>query len=130
MVHRTNNIQESFFKGIKHDERRRSGRKILTQDFEHLPAQAALAYNLNRSDYVEILCGSLQLLPKAFAKLDAEKHRRKQAGEELANVGSKATIPQIATASLPTEDRRLVRADHMQRLVVAAAKNRASRFNI
>ncbi len=130
LVHRTNNLQENFFKSIKHDERRRSGRKILTQDFEHLPAQAALVRNLNRSDYVEILCGSLKFLPKAFAKLDAEKRRRKLAGEEPHNVGSKATIPQIATASLPTEDRRLVRAEHMQRRVVAAAKTRTSHIQI
>jgi hypothetical protein len=45
VVDRTNNIIESFFRGIKHDERRRSGRKILTQDFECLPPEAALVYN-------------------------------------------------------------------------------------
>ncbi len=122
LVHRTNNLMENFFKGMKHDERRRSGRKILTQDFEHLPAQATLAYNLNYPDYVEILCGSLKLLPNAFAKLDAEKRRRKLAGEEIDNDSSKVMIPQITTASLPIEDRRLIRANHMHRRVVAAAK--------
>jgi hypothetical protein len=43
LVARTNNDLEGFFRGLKHDERRRSGRKVLTQDFEHLPPDAALA---------------------------------------------------------------------------------------
>jgi hypothetical protein len=58
---------------MKHDERRRRGRKILTQDFETLPAAAALVYNLKLPDYVKILCGSLNCLTKAFAELDIEK---------------------------------------------------------
>jgi len=51
LVDRTNNSLESFFRGMKHGERRRSGRKNLTQDFESLPTEAALAYNLNCPDY-------------------------------------------------------------------------------
>ena len=42
LVARTNNDLEGFFRYLKHDERRRSGRKVLTQDFEHLPPEAAL----------------------------------------------------------------------------------------
>ncbi len=76
LVERTNNILENFFHNMKHGERRRSGRKILTQDFEHLPPAAALAYNLRRDDYVAILCGSLEKLPEAFAQLDAQRRRR------------------------------------------------------
>jgi hypothetical protein len=47
-------------------ERRRSGRKNLAQDLEHLPASAALAYNLKDADYVSIVCGSLDKLPQAL----------------------------------------------------------------
>jgi len=43
--------------------------KILTQDFESLPAEAALAYNLNYKDYVAIVCGSLEKLPKPLLRL-------------------------------------------------------------
>ncbi len=43
LVARTNNGLESLFHTIKHGERRRSGRKILTQDFEVLPPAAALS---------------------------------------------------------------------------------------
>ena len=70
LVERTNTILESFFHEIKHGERRRSGRKVLTQDFEQLPAAAALARNLAKPDYVAVLCGTLDDLPRAFAALD------------------------------------------------------------
>ena len=42
LVGRTNNLHEGFFRGGKQGERRRSGRKKLTQDLEQLPADAAL----------------------------------------------------------------------------------------
>ena len=58
LVERTNDDLESLFHSIKHGERRRSGRKILTQDFETLPPAAALATNLRHADYVSIVCGS------------------------------------------------------------------------
>jgi hypothetical protein len=116
LVERTNNILEGFFHGMKHDERRRSGRKILTQDFEHLPPEAALVYNLRCSDYVSIVCGSLDRLHEAFANIDLGK-------EEEMNV--KERIPHVETASLPTVDRRIIRTDQMQRRISAAAKSRA-----
>lgn len=43
LVDRTNDCLESYFHSLKHGERRRSGRKVVTQDFERLPAAAALA---------------------------------------------------------------------------------------
>jgi hypothetical protein len=66
---RTNNILKGFFKGMKHGERRRSGRKILTHDFENLPPAAALVYNLNCPDYVSIVCGSLECLMHIHLKM-------------------------------------------------------------
>ena len=82
-LERTNNILEGFFREMKHNERRRSGRKILTQDFESLPPAAALAYNLRFPDYLKILCGSLNCLAKAFTKLDIEKRRKQLAGKQF-----------------------------------------------
>ncbi len=76
LVARTNNGLESLFHTIKHGERRRSGRKILTQDFEVLPPAAALATNLHHADYVTLVCGSLERLPEAFAQLDATHRSR------------------------------------------------------
>ena len=65
LVDRTNNAIETLFHSLKHAERRRSGRKILTQDLEQLPPAAALAINLRSPDYVAILAGSLlRRLPK------------------------------------------------------------------
>ncbi|MEK7443865.1 MAG: hypothetical protein AABZ70_03325, partial [candidate division NC10 bacterium] len=39
---------EGFFHRFKHAERRRSGRALLTQDLEQLPAAAVLAFNYGR----------------------------------------------------------------------------------
>lgn len=117
LVDRTNNGIENQFHTLKHGERRRSGRKILTQDFERLPPAAALAANLVHADYVSILCGSLDRLPTAFARLDAQVRR-----------GSKSSVSTIAknvdpeTASLSSADRKLVRTEEMTRRVIEAAQ--------
>jgi len=117
LVDRTNDCLESYFHGLKHGERRRSGRKILTQDFERLPPAAALAVNLTHADYVEIICrGSLDRLPAAFAALDA--------GNRTRSVAARATPPimRVETASLSAADRRIIRTTAMGDRIVAAAQ--------
>ena len=89
LVARTNNELESLFHAMKHGERRRSGRKILTQDFEALPPAAALAQNLRHADYVHLVCGSLDRLAEAFAQLDAANRSRSIA------VGAEQNAPMI-----------------------------------
>jgi hypothetical protein len=127
LVARTNNLLESFFHQMKHGERRRSGRKVLTDDFEHLPAEAALAYNLTKPDYVEILCRSLEKLPEAFADLDIAKRAR-----DLRTPPSERTAaeeePRADFASLPRADRRVVRAEFLRQRIKAAARSRAPRL--
>jgi len=128
LVSRTNNILEGFFHGIKHGERRRSGRKVLTKDFEDLPAAAALARNLDHQDYVALLCGTLDNLAAAFAGLDAAQQR-----ESLLREGSRpSTTPSVLSpesASLSQEDRRLVRTKAMQMKLKSAASSRAPRYH-
>jgi hypothetical protein len=128
VVDRTNNIIESFFRGIKHDERRRSGRKILTQDFECLPPEAALVYNLNCADYVSIVCGSLDRLAKAFARIDLDRDRSIDDSKQREIGKSINPLPRIETAALPSVDRKLIRTDQMQKQIIAAAKSRAPYF--
>jgi len=70
IVERTNNVLEHFFGDEKQHLRRRVGRANLGRDLEDQPAQAALAANLRHPDYVRLLCGSLDHLPRAFAELD------------------------------------------------------------
>jgi hypothetical protein len=72
VVGRTNNVAEHFFGTNKQKLRRRLGRANLGRDLEDQPAQAVLASNLLHSDYVGVLCGSLEHLPAAFAELDQE----------------------------------------------------------
>ena len=117
LVHRTHNVLETFFHTMKHGERRRSGRKILTQDFEQLPPAAALALNLTRPDYVAIGCASLDRLPEAFAKLDAANRHRSLAA------APNRTPTAVETASVSTIDRRLVR-DMDPRIIAVAQSSR------
>jgi hypothetical protein len=117
---RTSNVLESCFRALKHGGRRRSGRKILSQDFEHLPAAAALAANLNHADYVPIVCGSLDRLPEAFAKLDARSRKNSPSPTVL----SSSRTGGAETASLSTADRQTVRTKEMTSRIIAAAKSR------
>jgi hypothetical protein len=128
LVPRTNYLAENFFGAIKHDERRRSGHKNLGHDLELMPAEAALVRNLERDDYVTIVCGSLNRLAEAFAELDRDEHQRKLDGvpaddrdDDLEN------LLQIESASLSPADRRVVRTEEMNRRVAAAARSCAPR---
>jgi hypothetical protein len=125
LVDRTNNALEGFHHQLKHGERRRSGRKLLTQDFEHLPAAAVLAANLHRQDYVRALCGTIDQLPAAFASLDATRGPQPRPSAPPAEPA--ADFADIESASLPTADRRLVRTPAMARRIHAAASSRPPR---
>jgi hypothetical protein len=129
IVARTNNLLESFFHRMKHGERRRSGRKVLTDDFENLPAEAALAFNLTKPDYVKILCGSLEELPNAFADLDLAK-RSLALGTPPSERRPAVEEPQADYASLPRADRRIVRAEILRKRIEAAARSRAPRRSV
>lgn len=124
LVERTNVRLESFFHQLKHGERRRSGRKVLTQDFEQLPAAAALAQNLLSPSYVAALCGALEDLPTALASLDAE-HR---AVSLPARIDKDTQTPNdVVSSSLPRLDRDLVRTEAMGQRVEVEARSRAPR---
>lgn len=124
IVARTNNCLEGFHRSMKHGERRRSGRKVLTQDFESLPAGAALVYNLNQPDYVQLLCGSIEELPRAFAELDAEQRKKRSVGSASCDPKLPADKDLVAS-SLPRVDQPVVRAKDFQRRIETAAKSRA-----
>ena len=125
LVERTNVVLESFWHYIKHGERRRSGRKVLTQDFEHLPAAAALARNLTKADYVTILCGTLDRLPHAFAQLDASDRDRSLPARLCATASAHPDQAELVSSSLPKADRDLVRMETMRERVLAEAGSRA-----
>jgi len=127
LVERTNNCLEGLFDDMKRGERRRSGRKVLTQDLEQLPPAAALATNLRSADYVAILCGSLDKLPQAFAQLDASCRRRSCIVTRAAARVADATDCDVVSASLPIADRVIIRTEQMVRRILAAARSRAPR---
>ncbi len=49
------------------------GRTHLGRDLEVQPAQVALAANLKHPDYVQVVCGTLDRLPRALAELDRQE---------------------------------------------------------
>lgn len=128
LVTRTNYLPENLFKDLKHGERCRSGRKILTQDLEHMPAEALLVLNLKHDDYVKIICGSIDLLPEAFAELDKDDRKRRMIGQQSSYDDGLGKILQIPTASLSTDDRRLVRTKAMDSRMHGAANSRSPRY--
>jgi hypothetical protein len=129
VVDRTNNTLEGFFRSIKQRERRRSGRKSLAHDFESLPAEVALVHNLACPDYVDIVCSSLDRLPRAFAYLDATERRTALDTPPSVARKSAAPVAEIVSTSLPAHDRRLIRTNGMQQRMDAAARSRAPRMS-
>lgn len=123
LVDRTNNVIESFFRRMKQGERRRSGRKVLTYDFEQLPAGAALVANLARPDYVKILCGSLDRLPEAFAELDTAQRDEKLASCEPS--GRSLPDEEVLSRSMPYQDRALICGEALSGWIQSAALSRA-----
>jgi len=128
LIGRTNEIAENFFGALKHGERRRSGRKNLGQDLEYLPAETTLAYNLLRSDYVKIVCGSLDKLPLCFAQLDMENRNRRKKWTPPQEAVDLSRELQLSTASLSTSDRCVVRTEKMNERIKKAARSRAPRI--
>lgn len=129
LMNRTNEALENFFGSVKHGERRRSGRKNLTQDLEHLRAEAVLVYNLQHPDYVDIVCGTLKKLPYAFAQLDMENRNRKKKWLPPKETKDLMEQLQLCTASLSSADRRVVRTDQMNQRMKKAARSRAPRIS-
>lgn len=128
VVNRTNNGLEFKFSGTKRGERRRSGRKVLTQDMENLPPASMLVSNLNHPDYVKIVCGSLDGLPEAFAKLDMQESSNileKKSTAVKIDKGSE----RVETASLSNADRSFIRTTLIEENILAAASSRAPRVN-
>ena len=130
LIDRTNNLSEHFFHTIKHGERRRSGRKNLARDFELLPPESALVQNFNHQDYVSIVCGSREKLPRAFAQMDADERRKRSCRSQAVRPVVPALQPVIETGSLPATDRCLIRSDDMRRRIDAVISSRPPRVII
>jgi len=116
IVCRTNNCLESFNGQLKQEERKRSGRKVLAKDFEELPEGVPLIKNLRQSDYVEVLCESLENLPNAIANQDYNEQVEKHINQTQ-TVVTKST----ETASLPKSERQFIRKINIAGFIQNAA---------
>jgi len=121
LIERTNNDAEGFFNVYKQGERRRSGRKVLSQDLESTPPESALVSNMKDPSYIQILCGSIEKLPEAFAKLDKKKEPRSNR-----NTLDKQKA-KIETASLSRSDKIFVRNFFLGEKILGAAASCAPR---
>ncbi len=129
IIDRTNNVLEFFFCILKREERKRSGRKLLTQDMANLPPAASLVQNLKHEDYVKILCGSIDELPEVFYNLD----KRKRAEVRNRNSETKPAVKKhdkVETASLSKNDRKFIRNSFIARNLNFAASSRAPRVDL
>ena len=92
---RTNNPAGQFFSQAKRQLRRCLGCTNLGRDMQDQPAQAVPATNLIDPRYVEIVCGLLDELPRAFA---APEHS-----------GAATTRPGLDRNRTPADLRRRIR---------------------
>ena len=77
---------------------------------------------------MDLLCGTLERLPAAFAAIDADARTRELDGLPIETIPALFDSPTaIETASLPKRDRNLVRSEGLQRRIHAAARSRAPR---
>jgi ElaB/YqjD/DUF883 family membrane-anchored ribosome-binding protein len=111
IVCRTNNCLENFNGRLKQEERKRSGRKVLTKDFEDLPEGVPLIKNLKKLDYVEVLCGSLENLPVEIAKSDHAERVKKDI--KRIHIKTESEV----TASLPKDDRQFIRKINIAKFI-------------
>ena len=120
---RTNCAIEAFFGGYKHGERRRSGRKCLTYDLENSPPASLIVANLDKADYLDIICGgSLDNLPMIFAGIDRQFGSEKcTVAENSADAGMVSDTTDAVSTSLPSADRRFVRSKMVNELIDNAA---------
>ena len=121
LVDRTNNVLENFFREMKHGERRRSGRKVLTKDFEDIPAAASLAMNLKNPDYVKMVCGSIDKLPEHFGIID-----QKQREADLNTPESEKLLEVVFNdwALVAPSDKTFVRKESVNSWIFAASKHK------
>jgi hypothetical protein len=124
IIDRTNNVLENFFRRMKHGERRRSGRKILTRDFECIPAAMVLATNLSDQKYVKTVCGSLDRLPFLFSKADREYRDELK---KLKSTPSNNFYIDEGFDNVSMPDKYFVRKDMVRNWIIAASQGRERR---
>lgn len=88
---------------------------------------AVLARNLTKPDYIALLCGTIDDLPRAFAAIDADDRSLSLPARLRA-----LPLPEhdVVSSSLPKADRDLVRTDVLRDRVLAEARSRAPRREV
>jgi hypothetical protein len=100
-AYRTNNCIETYFRGIKHNFRRRNGCADAGYSMDHVSAAICYVGNLKNKEYLDIVYGgSLDNLPKTFAHYYSQNPLSAVTG----------TVNKPIKGSLPAADKKLVRS--------------------
>lgn len=67
---RTNNFEESLFRGVKRKKRRQLGKKDISREFSHHGPYLPLMENLTNEDYVGAMIGRIEDLPIRISELN------------------------------------------------------------
>ena len=100
VVERTNSPAEHCFSKAKRKLRRRLGCASLGRDMQDQPAQAALAANLLDQRCVQVLCGTLDQLPTAFASVGQPCPSHASLGLARSGYRTAPTDPQVEVNSV------------------------------
>jgi hypothetical protein len=68
---RTNNFEESLFRGIKRGQRRQVGKKDISREFSLHGPYLPLMANLKNDDYIAAMIGDMKDLPLQLSQLDS-----------------------------------------------------------
>jgi len=68
---RTNNFEESLFRGIKRGQRRQVGKKDISREFSLHGPYLPLMENLRNDDYIAAMIGDMKDLPLQLSQLDS-----------------------------------------------------------
>ena len=75
---RTNNLLEQYFRVLKRDGRKKSGKLSLGKMLKGMLAETPLVRNLNKPDYVAILLKGNKRLAERFAEIDIQLVRQEE----------------------------------------------------
>ena len=95
----------------------REGRKIVARDFEKLPQkQHSNIISITKTTWLFIVCGSLEKLPEAFAKIDFERNQRIVENKPQTDFASIVHLP-LTESELPSADGRLTQQNKRDNVV-------------
>jgi len=108
---RTNNILERFFRDLKRNSLKKSGRNNMSKTLKAMIADTPLVKNLQKPQYLEILLNGYNTLEERFAEIDAELVRNdmKRIEDDLEKI--------------PPKIQKIIKNDKLPQTIVKMCRN-------